>query len=87
MWGKSPFSAAGARYKFTLRGTLTTEYGFGPSNEGGGTALVQRTDGKFYGADNVPGAIFSFDLGLGPLVAFVVPLARSVRRARFSDRV
>ena len=83
LYGENPlFGSGGEIYKFTLRGSLTTEYGFGPSNEGGGTALVQRSDGKFYGADNVPGAIFSFDLGLGPFVAFVIPTGKVGKKSQ-----
>ncbi len=78
LYGENPlFGNGGEIFKFTLRGTLTTEYGFGPSNEGGGTALVQHTDGKFYGENDSPGAVFSFDLGLGPFVAFVIPTGKA----------
>ena len=83
LYGENPlFSSGGEIFKFTLRGTLTTEYGFDPSNGGGSTALVQHTDGKFYGTYGVPGAIFSFDVGLGPFVAFVIPTGKVGKTAQ-----
>jgi len=46
-----------------------------------GTRLVQHTNGKFYGATVGGGAffqgtVFSFDVGLGPFIAFVLPYGR-----------
>jgi uncharacterized repeat protein (TIGR03803 family) len=71
---------AGSLFKITPAGTYTPLYnfcavscldGFGPQ-----VALVQHTDGKFYG-DAVgnslnPGVIFSLDVGLGPFVKLVL---------------
>jgi uncharacterized repeat protein (TIGR03803 family) len=75
--GENPlFGSGGEIFKFTLRGNLTTEYSFGPSNAGGNTALLQATDGKFYGTYGFPGEIFSLDTGLGPFVAFVIPTGK-----------
>ncbi len=46
------------------------------SLESGGytSAMIQGTDGKLYGPDG--DAVFSFDVGLGPCVTFVVPASR-----------
>ncbi|MGA7220402.1 MAG: choice-of-anchor tandem repeat GloVer-containing protein [Candidatus Sulfotelmatobacter sp.] len=63
-------------FSATLKGQLTVEY----SGVSGSAALLQGTDGKFYGtseSDDYPyGQVFSFDMGLGPFAAFVIPTAK-----------
>jgi uncharacterized repeat protein (TIGR03803 family) len=66
--------SSGEIFKLTLPNAITTLYTFSASSQGGGTTpVVQGTSGKFYGTYGVPGAVFSFDTGLGPFVAFVLP--------------
>jgi uncharacterized repeat protein (TIGR03803 family) len=80
LYGESPYAgswAEGEIYKLTPPHSVTTEYSFGSNDEGGGNnALLQSTDGEFYGTYGNPGAIFSFDVGLGPFVAFVRSTAK-----------
>ena len=68
-------SFAGVIYKLTPAGGYTTLFDFTSAYGGGGTsAIVQGTDGKFYGPYyNYESGIYSFDDGLSPFVAFVVP--------------
>ncbi len=78
LYGESQLSGDGEIFKLTLPRTISTEYSFSASSGGGGnTALVQATDGKLYGTYGVPGAIFSFDVGLDPFVAFVIPTGKA----------
>ncbi len=56
-------------FQITPGGAFTTE-----CDCGGETPLMQSTNGKFYGAGG--SEIYSFDMGLGPFVAFVIPTAK-----------
>jgi uncharacterized repeat protein (TIGR03803 family) len=65
---------AGTIFKITPQGVLTTLYDFcSQSNcaDGGGpdAALIQGTDGNFYGTTG--GTVFRFSMGLGPFVKLV----------------
>jgi uncharacterized repeat protein (TIGR03803 family) len=66
----------GTIFQITLQGTLTTLHSF-VSSDGSGSgsegALVQGTDGNFYGTSttggsNSGGTVFSLSVGLGPFV-------------------
>jgi uncharacterized repeat protein (TIGR03803 family) len=63
-------------FSVTARGQLTVEY----SGVSGSAALLQGTGGKFYGtseSDYYPyGQVFSFDIGLGPFITFVIPTGK-----------
>ncbi len=77
IYGESPLAGDGEIFKLTLPNSVVAEYDFTASSGGGGnTALVQSTDGKFYGTYGSPGAVFSFDVGLGPFIAFVIPTGK-----------
>jgi uncharacterized repeat protein (TIGR03803 family) len=75
----------GTIFKITPAGTLTTLYAFNGTNGGGGrypgAALVQATDGNFYGttylaAPGQGGTVFKLSVGLGPFVKTVLHAAR-----------
>ncbi len=57
-------------FKITPGGAFTTEY----VGVGGETALMQSTDGKFYGTSG--SEVFSLDMGLDPFVTFLVPTGK-----------
>jgi hypothetical protein len=81
IYGESPLGGtlgSGEIFKLSLPVTLTTEYSFDPASGGGGgdTAIVQGTDGKFYGTYGSPGSVFSLDMELNPLIAFVIPTGK-----------
>jgi uncharacterized repeat protein (TIGR03803 family) len=79
IYGESPDGGQGDGeiYKLTLPRTVATDYSFPTSSGGGGiTALLQGTNGKFYGTYGDPSAVFSYDVGLGPFVAFVRPTGK-----------
>lgn len=86
LYGESPDGGAfrGSEiFELTLPRTLSTVYSFNPAvGSGGSTALVQGTGGKFYGTFGNPGAVFSFDMGLAPSVAFVIPAGKTGQSAQ-----
>jgi uncharacterized repeat protein (TIGR03803 family) len=70
-------TSGGNLFKITPSGTLTTLYSFceqsGCPDGNNPVALVQTTDGNFYGTTNTGGAhgdgtVFSLSTGLGPFV-------------------
>jgi uncharacterized repeat protein (TIGR03803 family) len=66
-----------AIYQLTLNGKYTTEF----VGVDGNTPLMQGTDGKFYGTSGSGGyytgaTVWSFDMGLGPFVSFVLPTGK-----------
>jgi uncharacterized repeat protein (TIGR03803 family) len=71
-------------FDITSKGTpITTLHSFkvtdGSSPE---SALVQHTNGKFYGATGYGGSVsdgtlFSLDMGLGPFVKFIIPAGKA----------
>jgi uncharacterized repeat protein (TIGR03803 family) len=63
-------NAADWIFQITPEGTFTEECVCG-----GGTTLMQATDGKFYGT--AYGLVYSFDMGLGPFITFVVPAGKA----------
>ena len=75
----TPPNGCGTIFQITTSGTLTTVYSFaGYPNDGGipYAALMQGTDGNFYGATaygggSNAGTIFSLSMGLSPFVTFV----------------
>jgi uncharacterized repeat protein (TIGR03803 family) len=70
-------------FRLALPSTITTEYAFHES--GGNTALLQASDGLFYGtyeSYDVFSAIFSLDIGLNPFVAFVIPTGKAGQTAQ-----
>jgi uncharacterized repeat protein (TIGR03803 family) len=63
----------GTLFKVTPSGTLTTLYSFDGAHGSLPSALLQDTNGKFYGTTNSGGAngdgtVFSLSVGLGPFV-------------------
>jgi uncharacterized repeat protein (TIGR03803 family) len=70
----NPPNGCGTVFKITPSGTLTTLHSFdGTDGVGPGGALVQATDGNFYGTTatggaNGDGTVFSLSVGLGPFV-------------------
>jgi uncharacterized repeat protein (TIGR03803 family) len=67
-----------AIYQLTLNGKYTTEF----VGVDGNTPLMQGTDGKFYGTSGsggyyTGGTVWSFDMGLGPFVSFVLPAGKA----------
>jgi uncharacterized repeat protein (TIGR03803 family) len=85
LYGTSPLGGDGGYgeiFKMTPAGEFSVVYGFNPStSQGGGTtAVLQATDGKFYGTYEwgyLIGAAFSLDVGLGPFVSFVQPTGKA----------
>ena len=83
----------GTIFNIAPNGTFTVLHDFDGTNDGNNTslgiALLQATNGKFYGLTNAGGSniecssyftgcgtIFSLDIGLGPFVAFVRPFGK-----------
>lgn len=82
-YGESQLSGDGEIFNLSLPSTLATLYSFSAASGGGGnTPVVQATDGKFYGTYGVPGAVFSFDVGLGPFVTFVIATGKVGKTAQ-----
>jgi uncharacterized repeat protein (TIGR03803 family) len=85
LYGTSPIGGDGGYgeiFKMTPAGGFSVVYGFDPSltQGGGATAVLQATDGKFYGTylfGYYIGAAFSLDVGLGPFVTFVQPTGKT----------
>jgi uncharacterized repeat protein (TIGR03803 family) len=80
LYGESPSGgySTGEIFKLTPAGGFATVYSFSLEVGGGVAALVQGTDGKFYGSyytSDIYGysALFSLATGLSPFVAFVSP--------------
>ncbi len=68
-------SDAGSIYKVSQTGIFSTV--FGCQNGGYEDAVVQNTNGTFYGAYTYEGGeIYSLGTGLGPFVGFVVPAGK-----------
>lgn len=79
-YGESPLGGDGGEgeiFKIVLPRTLVADYSFNSAIGVGDTALVQGTGGKFYGTyEGDPSGVFSFDVGLGPFVTFVIPAGK-----------
>jgi hypothetical protein len=90
LYGGSPYGGswdAGEIYELTLPRSVATAYSFGSNDQGGGNnAVLQSTDGKFYGTYGDPGMIFSLDENLGPFVAFVRPSAKAGQQAQILEQ-
>ncbi len=68
-------------YKINPQGQFATVYNF-QAGQGDSDAMLQATNGNFYGTYGDPGAIFSLDTGLGPFVAFVIPTGKVGKNAQ-----
>lgn len=80
--GGNIITNAGTVFSITMGGTLTTLHTFnGTDGTEAAGAMLQSTDGSFYGTTsrggtNSEGTVFRLNMGLAPFVAFVLPAGK-----------
>ncbi len=85
--GKGANGGGGTIYQLTTDGVHSILYYFGKGGETPAAALTQDTNGTFYGTTELGGrsgfgTIYSLNMGLGPFVAFVLPVGKPGQSAQ-----
>jgi uncharacterized repeat protein (TIGR03803 family) len=91
LYGATPSGGAsysGSIFKISTSGAYTQLYSFNLNEAfGAGYALIQDTSGLLYGTSqeggpNGVGTVYSFDMGFGPFITFVLPSGKVAQEAQ-----